>query len=63
MMPVPGVRLIEVAARLVPHRRRKDWCQEWEAETTYAWQRLERIGGGSSLDRLRLRTRVLSCFI
>lgn len=60
---VPGLRLIDGVSRLVPERRRAEWRREWEAETTYAWQRMNRRGPATTLDRMRLRLRVLTCVI
>jgi putative ABC transport system permease protein len=62
MTKFPGLGLIEAASRLVPERRREEWRREWEAETTYVWQRSVRAGRSSRLSSLRLRLRVLSCF-
>jgi predicted permease len=62
-MDPPGFRTIEYASRLVPARRRKAWRKEWEAEVTYAWGKLTEAGQVSGGARLRLRVRVLSCWI
>lgn len=60
---VPGIRLIEWAAKLVPYPRRAAWKREWEAEVTYAWKRLHRDGTPGLGAVLRLRLRVLACLI
>ncbi|MGD8360983.1 MAG: ABC transporter permease [Gemmatimonadota bacterium] len=62
-MTLPGLRVIEVAARIVPSRRRDEWRREWEGETAYAWQRMNRRGPPPVLSRARLRLRVLTCII
>ena len=60
-MKVPGLRLIELASRIVPRNRRGAWRREWEGETTFAWQRMSRAGAPSVLARTRLGLRVLTC--
>jgi putative ABC transport system permease protein len=62
-MKVPGFWIIELGARLVPRKRREAWRREWEAETAYAWTRMGREREPSIFSRLRLRARVLSCWI
>lgn len=63
MTPPPGFRLIGAASRLVPARRREGWRREWEAEVAYSWRREKALGRGSHWVRLRLRIRVLTCWI
>jgi predicted permease len=58
----PGQSVIAAAARLVPSARRAAWQREWEGETTYAWRVLHQQGS-SPWQRLRLRVRILMCFI
>jgi predicted permease len=59
----PGIRVISAAARIVPRTRREEWTREWEAETEYAWQRLNRSGRPSLAATVRLHVRVFSCVI
>ena len=59
----PGSPLVARAARLVPLRRRAAWRREWEAEATYAWQRMNRDGPPRRGQVLRLRLRILTCVI
>jgi putative ABC transport system permease protein len=60
---IPGSRIIGLAARLVPARRRRDWRREWEAEAAYAWKCRSRNGQPTRVDALRLRARVSTCVI
>jgi predicted permease len=62
-MVVPGMRIIAAAARLVPPARREDWRREWMAEAAHAWRRGGARGSGSSALRMRLRLRILTCWI
>ena len=55
--PVPGSRILRWAARLVPRPKRDVWRREWEAETAYAWRRMNAEGSATwlAVQRLRLR--------
>ncbi len=60
----PGFGMIGWASRFVPFPRRRIWRQEWEAEVTYAWQRLNREGRPPGrLAAWRLRFRTYTCVI
>jgi len=63
MMTPPGLRAIRAASHLVPRPRRVAWTQEWEAEVSYTWRRLEQQGRTGPLSRARLRARALTCWI
>lgn len=62
-MSAPGLRLIAWASGLVPADRRAVWRREWEAETAYAWKRMNRTEPASVLARAGLTLRVLMCVI
>lgn len=62
-MRPPGFGILRLVSRLVPTKRREEWRREWEAETAYAWRRMEEAGRTSAFVGIRLRTRVLSCLI
>ncbi len=62
-MSVPGLRLIGAASRMVPFFRREEWRREWEAEATYAWQRMTTDGHASLLSRARFLLRVSMCVV
>ncbi len=53
--PVPGRRLIEMIARVVPARRREAWLEEWRNELTHAWD-----GRARELPVWRARVRLMS---
>ena len=62
-MDAPGLRVIGLASRLVPSRRRHVWRREWEAEVAYAWHAMTEGGATSVVARWKLRARVLACLI
>ncbi|MEZ4425318.1 MAG: ABC transporter permease [Gemmatimonadota bacterium] len=63
MSDAPGMRLLRLAARLVPAVRRDAWLREWEAEAVWSWGRIRREGRVGTLERLRFRARMASSFI
>ena len=54
---------LRAVSRIVPRPRRKEWLREWEAETTYAWQRMNEDGPAPLGSRMSLGLRVLTSTI